>query len=668
MLYDYPYHRVVLDRRPCNATSPGVDALCTSSLCPLYFASAANTGLCTAQCVARCSASASAQWTAVAVWNTGSSGPAAEALAYRLQATCSPTPPCASPIPGRGPCAGNGVCSPASGTCACGVQGSGQVFGGSGCDAQLPLLALGSSKPGQQTVAGQWTHFAVNATPGQPLQVSLTRTGGDPVLFLKSLADGTPGALPTSGDFSSFADVGNYVQAADTAWMVVPNVSAAAAATSGWAAPGVGYYASVYANGASVAVYDLQVNGAACPLGCSGKGACVQGACTCSFGYGGPACGSQLIAFGTGSGSAGATLAAGQWAYFAISVPGRGSSTWDLSSSGSFPTLTVRLQHSGAHPVLLAKVGGVPSLAPAAGFDWPVPGAGYSGTASDVATLQVTSPDQSWDLSVSAGDTVYFGALNFGGRTHSAAACTLTLSVVASNAGDSVLGLNPSFMSVILGIVLSMFLCISLTACRRYGVRWMAARRNRMLWGDLPPGTIIGPDGLVVPQRSRPPPPRGLDAATMASFPESVFEAGQSVKEEEATCSVCLADYEPGDKLCTLPLCGHVFHRACIDEWLCSHQTCPLCRVCLAPQPAQVQQGVSAEAAQEEGQEQQLVAVASPAAGAGAGAGGDGGPAAGGAEVAIEMARVVVSAARPDTEAPGEVPMLAPMRRARRDV
>ena len=535
------------------------------------------------------------------------------------------------------------------------------MFGGSGCDAQLPLLALGSSQPGQQTAAGQWTHFAVNATPGQPLQVSLTRTGGDPVLFLKALSDGTPGALPTSGDFSNFADVANYVQAADTAWLIVPNVTAPATASpSSWAASGAGYYASVYANGASAAVYDLQVNGAACPLGCSGRGACVQGSCSCNFGYGGPACSSQLISFGTGSGSGGATLLEGQWIYFAISVPDSGSgSAWDLSSSASLPSLTVRLQHTGSSPVLLAKVGGIPSLASSSGFDWPVPADGYSGSASDVATLQVTSGDASWDLSVNAGDTVYFGALNFGGRSHSSAACTLTLSVIASNAGDSVLGLNPSFMSIILGIVLSMFLCISLTACRRYGVRWFAARRNTLLWGDLPPGTIIGPDGLVVPQRQRPPPPRGLDAATMASFPESVFQGGQDVKEEDATCSVCLAEYEAGDKLCTLPLCGHVFHRACIDEWLVSHQTCPLCRVCLAahPQPEQQPQAGSADAAQAQAgvQEQQQP----PALGA----------AAGGGEAAIEMQLFPVAPApRPEPEAAVDVPMLAPMRRpSRRD-
>jgi hypothetical protein len=319
----------------------------------------------------------------------------------------------------------------------------------------------------------------------------------------------------------------------------------------------------------------------------------------------------------------------------------------------------VRLQHFGSNPVLLAKVGSVPTLASSSGFDWPIPVVGYSGSATDIMSLQVTSADASWDLSVNAGDIVYFGALNFGGRGHSSNACTLTLSVVASNFGDSVLGLNPSFMSIILGIVLSMFLCISLTACRRYGVRWFAARRSSLLWGDLPPGTMIGPDGLVVPARQRPPPPRGLDAATRASLPESVFQGGQEVKEEDATCSVCLAEYEAGDKLCTLPLCGHVFHRDCIDEWLVSHQTCPLCRVCLAAQP----QGGSGDAAQARaqagGQEQQPP---------GLGAAADGG--AGGGEAAIEMQLFPVPAApRPEPEAAGDVPMLAPMRRPlRRDI
>jgi len=42
-------------------------------------------------------------------------------------------------------------------------------------------------------------------------------------------------------------------------------------------------------------------------------------------------------------------------------------------------------------------------------------------------------------------------------------------------------------------------------------------------------------------------------------------------------CTICLDDYEVGDKLRCLP-CGHVFHAGCIGKWLVERSaTCPLC-------------------------------------------------------------------------------------------
>jgi Ring finger domain len=58
--------------------------------------------------------------------------------------------------------------------------------------------------------------------------------------------------------------------------------------------------------------------------------------------------------------------------------------------------------------------------------------------------------------------------------------------------------------------------------------------------------------------------------------------AGAAVPGEQTTgaayneCTVCLAEYEDGDTLRTLP-CGHFFHAAkCIDRWLLSHSSCPM--------------------------------------------------------------------------------------------
>lgn len=43
-------------------------------------------------------------------------------------------------------------------------------------------------------------------------------------------------------------------------------------------------------------------------------------------------------------------------------------------------------------------------------------------------------------------------------------------------------------------------------------------------------------------------------------------------------CAVCIVTVHDGDIVRQLLLCKHVFHTNCIDTWLSSHLTCPMCR------------------------------------------------------------------------------------------
>eukprot|EP00045_Choanoeca_perplexa_P001944 m.22395 g.22395 ORF g.22395 m.22395 type:complete len:246 (+) comp11245_c0_seq1:147-884(+) len=44
-------------------------------------------------------------------------------------------------------------------------------------------------------------------------------------------------------------------------------------------------------------------------------------------------------------------------------------------------------------------------------------------------------------------------------------------------------------------------------------------------------------------------------------------------------CAICLESSDESDKsFVKLRRCGHVFHQACVDEWLSTHNTCPMCR------------------------------------------------------------------------------------------
>ena len=44
---------------------------------------------------------------------------------------------------------------------------------------------------------------------------------------------------------------------------------------------------------------------------------------------------------------------------------------------------------------------------------------------------------------------------------------------------------------------------------------------------------------------------------------------------------MCLGDYQLEDKIKKLPTCNHYFHVHCIDKWLSTNVTCPLCRTSL---------------------------------------------------------------------------------------
>lgn len=44
-------------------------------------------------------------------------------------------------------------------------------------------------------------------------------------------------------------------------------------------------------------------------------------------------------------------------------------------------------------------------------------------------------------------------------------------------------------------------------------------------------------------------------------------------------CSICIDEFEDGEKIRLLPMCGHAFHTECILPWLTQRQGCrPYCR------------------------------------------------------------------------------------------
>ncbi|KAK1420014.1 hypothetical protein QVD17_29516 [Tagetes erecta] len=71
----------------------------------------------------------------------------------------------------------------------------------------------------------------------------------------------------------------------------------------------------------------------------------------------------------------------------------------------------------------------------------------------------------------------------------------------------------------------------------------------------------------------------GLDQSTIDALP--VFVYNQLINggfKGHHHCAVCLCEFTEHENLRLLPVCSHAFHTHCIDTWLLSNSTCPLCR------------------------------------------------------------------------------------------
>ncbi|KAM0827632.1 hypothetical protein ACQ4PT_068051 [Festuca glaucescens] len=73
----------------------------------------------------------------------------------------------------------------------------------------------------------------------------------------------------------------------------------------------------------------------------------------------------------------------------------------------------------------------------------------------------------------------------------------------------------------------------------------------------------------------------GLSPAAMAAIPAFVY--GGAAADVEAECAVCIETLRGGETARRLPVCAHTFHVGCIDMWLDSHATCPVCRCHIEP-------------------------------------------------------------------------------------
>ncbi|XP_073138791.1 putative RING-H2 finger protein ATL21A [Henckelia pumila] len=81
-----------------------------------------------------------------------------------------------------------------------------------------------------------------------------------------------------------------------------------------------------------------------------------------------------------------------------------------------------------------------------------------------------------------------------------------------------------------------------------------------------------------------PPPPSSVTAGSgniAAANRFKTIHLGESRRipgPNSTTCPICLEEYNPTEAVKSIIQCGHCFHESCIDLWLRTHTSCPICR------------------------------------------------------------------------------------------
>lgn len=132
-------------------------------------------------------------------------------------------------------------------------------------------------------------------------------------------------------------------------------------------------------------------------------------------------------------------------------------------------------------------------------------------------------------------------------------------------ADDNSSSIDPNFSFLIIGVgsaafVVALYHCIVVCWCTRHPtIQTQRQTTQRFVSEDV--GT----------QSS-------TNTSTAQLIPSHKYLKGMGLVDEDATCAVCLSEFEEGEELRTLPGCMHSFHVPCIDMWLYSHPSCPICR------------------------------------------------------------------------------------------
>ncbi|GFZ01578.1 RING/U-box superfamily protein [Actinidia rufa] len=141
--------------------------------------------------------------------------------------------------------------------------------------------------------------------------------------------------------------------------------------------------------------------------------------------------------------------------------------------------------------------------------------------------------------------------------------------------------------NVLLAAIVSLLLVILFVLLLHVYVKWFLSQARHRRRRSVSVSHILGParfhhfNTLAFDTAFSSSPTKGLEASAIDSIPLFVYESHHHKNGLE--CVICLSLFEEGEVGRLLPKCGHGFHSECIDVWLRSHSSCPICRGPVVP-------------------------------------------------------------------------------------
>ena len=550
-------------------------------------------------------------------------------LDYVLSAECSGSlGSCVRPAGPDGPiCSGLGLCGSQTGVCHC---DNGR--GGIGCEYPVQELLAGDDELPLLIGGGKWKHFVYYAahnpldgdavTTGQRRRVTvqMSRVSGQTVLFVKKRTEGqSPYGMINIYDYNNHADVeSNTLRLSEHSRSFIIDDECEGGADS----EDCVYYISIFNNGnaiygagsANVSVTETledatepspndsgDDSGGSTPTPTPGDGGdpspytplpvdvdnipalpstpfttcantpcffghCVdptfpstlasagaQATCVCTPGYAGHSCNTLLHTTMLGESQSG-TIPGGMWKYYVMKL-GINSAADGSGVHQPFPNdLLVTFKQYGGQAILVAKLG-------------------TSGDLPDTQTNDYLFTTPYYNPHIEqfkiGSHNLYMGNYVFG--VHNAGGVGSQMNYVLKievTRDDS--WFPKSMMHLAIGVfaafcLLILFIIYKKVMYRNANMTIVQAVINAV--------TLSGGRQQQSGNHQR----QGLELAEIQNMSMFTYTSGTDIKGGEQ-CMVCLCDFEEGDELRLMPVCGHAFHAKCVDPWLQQNHTCPTCR------------------------------------------------------------------------------------------